>query len=304
MEGWKMINYYNGQLTDLLPHNITDDPGIQALSFALREGTRLLYNYKEICFVYCSIETMPDKILDVMAVELRTQYYKDTLPIETKRALVRNTLVWHMTAGTPAAVEELVAAVFGNGEVTEWFEFDGEPYWFRIKTDTIVTEEMTVFFSDMIRKVKNTRSHLDAVEIPREVSQTLFIFPGVYLVYEPQPIIDGYTVEREARQGLWIGGITGQNAEGPPIADGFGFSGEVSQKFSAGGAILNRYDGVLFDGYRFSAAVSNAEKVGVALQEEQEAVLIDGYEASEQVGETIYTDAVFNNSYDQTITTE
>ena len=300
-----MINFYDGQLTNLLPHNITDDPGVQALSEALREGTRLLYKYKELCFVYCSIETMPDKILDILAVELRTQYCKDTLPIDTKRALVRNTLIWHMTAGTPAAVEELVAAVFGTGEVTEWFEFDGEPYWFRVKTDTIITEEMTIFFSDMIRRVKNTRSHLDAVEIPREINQTVYIFPGVYLIDEPQPIIDGYTVEREASQEVWLGGITGQNAEGPPIADGYDFTGDhVGQTAHAGGALVNEYEGILFDGYHFHAAVNEAVKAGVALQQESEAVLMDGYDAAEQVGETIYTETIFSNLFEQTITTK
>lgn len=325
-----MINFYDGQLTDLLPHNITDDPGIQALSYALREGTRLLYKYKELCFVYCSIETMPDKILDVLAVELRTQYYRDTLPIETKRALVRNTLIWYMTAGTPAAVEELVTVVFGNGEVTEWFEFGGEPYWFRVKTDAIITEEMTIYFSDMIRRVKNTRSHLDAVEIPREVNQTIFIFPGVYLVNEPQPIIDGYTVEREAGQKMWLGGITGQNVEGSLIADGYSFQGDaVDQTIRSGGALVNEYEelvfdgydtdgnvsqraytggtlqaqqeGILFDGYHFIAAVSEPVKAAITLQQEHEAELIDGYETSEQVGETIYTETIFSNLFEQTI---
>lgn len=300
-----MIKYYDGQLTDLLPHNLTDDPGAQALSYAIREGTRLLYKYKELCFVYCSIGTMPDNILDVLAVELRTQYYRDDLPIDTKRALVRNTLIWHMTAGTPAAVEELVAVVFGTGEVIEWFEYGGEPYWFRIKTETLITEEMTLYFSDMIRRVKNTRSHLDAIEVPREINQTVYIFPGVYIVDEPQPIIDGYTVSREARQGIHVGGITGQNVEGPPIADGFDFEGKgIGQKVRAGAILEQKHEAVLFDGYHFTAAVEQPIKAGVILQEEQETALSDGYEAVEQVGETIYTETAFTSLFEQTIKTE
>ena len=44
------------------------------------------------------------------------------MELEVKRGLVRNTLIWYMTSGTPAAVEELVAIVFGEGEVAEILE--------------------------------------------------------------------------------------------------------------------------------------------------------------------------------------
>lgn len=164
-----MINYYDGQIADVLPRNLMKDPAAQAFSFAIREGTRLLHKYTQLCYVYCSIETAPDKVLDLLAKELRTQYYSDAMDLETKRGLVRNTLIWYMTAGTPAAVEELVTVVFGEGEVSEWFEYGGEPYWFKIKTNALLTEDMNAMFSRMIEKVKNTRSHLQALVIERKI---------------------------------------------------------------------------------------------------------------------------------------
>lgn len=160
-----MTDYYNGQITDILPHNIADDPAVQALSAAVREGTRLLVHYASLCYCYCQIDTMPDKILDLMAVELRTQYYDETLDIETKRALVANTLIWYMTAGTPKAVEELVEILFGTGEVIEWWEYGADPFWFKIRTDGHITEDINTIFTDMIRRVKNTRSHIGSIEL-------------------------------------------------------------------------------------------------------------------------------------------
>lgn len=200
-----MINFYDGQITDLLPCNITEDAAVQAISYAVREGTRLLYDYTQLCYVYCSIDTMPDKILDLMAVELRTQYYSDSLDLETKRALVRNTLIWYMTAGTPAAVEELVAAVFGEGEVVEWFEYGGEPYWFKIVTNALLTEDMVTYFSEMIRRVKNTRSHIGAIEIHRTTELEFYAGVGGLSMYKPAAIIDGYKVGREATQDIYAG---------------------------------------------------------------------------------------------------
>lgn len=179
MEVLKMISFYEGQIADLLPSNITKDPSVQAVSYAVREGTQLLYRYTQLCYVYCKIDTMPDKILDLLSKELRTQYYSDSMDIDTKRALVRNSLIWYMTAGTPAAVEELVTVVFGSGEVLEWFEYGGEPYFFKIKTDTLITEENIMQFGKIIKKVKNTRSHMEAIELARKYRDILYI--GGYL---------------------------------------------------------------------------------------------------------------------------
>ena len=187
-----MINYYDGQIADILPHNLMKDPAAQAFSLAIREGTRLLHRYTQLCYVYCSIDTAPHKVLDLLARELRTQYYSDGLEIETKRSLVRNTLIWYMTAGTPAAVEELVTIVFGEGEVSEWFEYGGEPYWFKVKTNALLTEDMTTYFSEMIRRVKNTRSHIEAIEIHRTINQTIYAAAAAAQASKPAAIIDGF----------------------------------------------------------------------------------------------------------------
>ena len=174
-----MINFYDGEIKDILPANLMEDPAAQALSYALREGTRLLHRYTQLCYVYCSIETAPNNIVDLLAKELRTQYYSDAMELDVKRGLVRNTLIWYMTAGTPAAVEELVTVVFGSGEVLEWFEYGGEPYFFKIKTDTLITEENIMQFGKIIKKVKNTRSHMEAIELTRKYQDILYI--GGYL---------------------------------------------------------------------------------------------------------------------------
>lgn len=229
-----MINFYDGQIADILPKNLTKDPAVQALSLALREATRTLHKYTQLCYVYCSIDTAPDMVLNLLAQELRTQYYKDNLDIETKRSLVRNTLIWYMTAGTPAAVEELVAAVFGEGEVKEWFDYGGNPYWFKVKTNAILTEDMMDYFSEMIRRVKNTRSHLEAIEIQRTVEQLTFAGCCHAPQYRPAAIIDGYDISRRAEQVLY-GGIWNSQARRPAaVIDGFREPGSVRGNFYAG----------------------------------------------------------------------
>lgn len=189
MEVLKLISYFDGQLTDIIPGNLTGKAEVKALSYALQQGTRLLYEFSQKAAVYARIDDQPEDILDLMAAELRTQYYDETLDIETKRELVKNTLAWNMTAGTPEAVEHLVTTIFGEGSVEEWFEYGGSPYRFRVTTNAVMTPETNKAFVSMLQKVKNTRSHLEAVTIHRNVEQD--VFTGVVLQqrYKPPAIV-------------------------------------------------------------------------------------------------------------------
>lgn len=217
-----MIDFYNGGIADIMPGNLTREPAVQALSYAVREGTRLLYRYAQRSRVYCSIETMPDEILNLLAQELRTQYYKDDLDIDTKRALVRNTLIWYMTAGTPAAVEELVAIVFGEGRVVEWFEYGARPYWFKIQTDALLTYDKIMYFPRMLWKVKNTRSHIHMIEVHRSMDKFQFYAGcGRYAVYKPEAVIDGFTVSRIRRNIVYVGAVQTKTVKPAPVIDGF-----------------------------------------------------------------------------------
>lgn len=203
MEGWKLISYYDGQITDILPWHISDSPEVKALGYALNKGTKLLYKYAQRLYLWTNIDSQPENVLDLMAAELRTQYYSQDLNIESKRQLVKNTLIWYMTAGTPEAVEELITAIFGEGEVKEWFEYDGKPYCFKVITSAIMTPDINDFFTMMIQRVKNTRSHLDAVEIKRRTDQTIFAGVGQLTSYKPSTIVGGYKEKREINQDIF-----------------------------------------------------------------------------------------------------
>lgn len=200
-----MISYYDGQLTDILPGNIAGRPEVQALSYALQQACRLLCRYSQRVCIYASLDSQPEEVIDLLAAELRTQYYQGALDIDAKRRLVKNTLIWHMGAGTPEAVEELVAAVFGEGRVKEWFEYGDEPYYFKIETSALLEPEMHRLFATMVRQVKNTRSHLRAVDVYRIVNQELFAGIGMSQRYRPPAIIDGYTAERTTGQKMYFG---------------------------------------------------------------------------------------------------
>ena len=113
----KMINLYDSQISDVLPICIKNLPEVQSISYAISNMNKRLIDFSKKIALYNSIDLLDDCILDILAVELRTQYYDEDLDIEVKRKLIKNTLIWYMKAGTPSAVEELVKSVFGTGEV-------------------------------------------------------------------------------------------------------------------------------------------------------------------------------------------
>lgn len=168
-----MIKLYDGQITDLLPEKIAKDTDTRCLSFAIQQEHQRLLRLTDRTRTLSVIDELPEKILDVLAVELRTPYYQESMDLTTKRNIIKRTLLWHTKAGTPSAVSELIEIVFGEGSIVEWFDYDEAPYTpgtFDIITNAQMTEEITEYFLSIIQRVKNTRSHIRRILIHREMN--------------------------------------------------------------------------------------------------------------------------------------
>ena len=165
-----MIKLTEGALADLWPDK--SSPEINALSAALLQGVKLAAEHADRTMCYAGIDKLLDAALDELAVENRSMYYDQTAALDVKRSVVKGTLNWYTHAGTPSAVAELVAAVFGGGDVVEWFDYSDPPYtpWtFDVVSSGPIGAQET--FEDMLKKVKNVRSHLRRVVYAREAHQ-------------------------------------------------------------------------------------------------------------------------------------
>lgn len=171
-----MIKLHDSNITDILPEFLAQKPEVIALGYSLNKAIQRLLGHCQNIGIYDSIDTLPEQVLDLLALEFKTQYYDDTFSIEIKRSLIKNTLNWYMYTGTAAAVTELVAAVFGDGEIEEWFEYGGEPYHFKIHTFNVATtDEMIKLAESLVKSVQNVRSQLEEVIIEIVESMTLYI---------------------------------------------------------------------------------------------------------------------------------
>lgn len=166
-----MIKFSEGTVIDCYPNK--NEPQLQALSYAIKNAMGRIQEKSNMSIVYAQVDSLPEKVLDILAVELRSMYYDQSLSIEQKRGIIKHTLAWYKKAGTPAAVNELVQVIFGEGRVIEWFDFDASegvvtPGTFDIVTNARLTEDMLGQFRNIIHKVKNARSHLRKVVVHRK----------------------------------------------------------------------------------------------------------------------------------------
>lgn len=127
-----MINIHDGQITDLLSNSLRHNPETIAIAYAVLQEKRRILALVERTRLMAAVDSLEERILDYLAVELRTPAYEDSLPLETKRTLIKGTLPYYASLGTPAAVDWVIKAVFGNGGIDEWFNYGGEPHHFQI----------------------------------------------------------------------------------------------------------------------------------------------------------------------------
>ena len=177
MEVSKVIK---SEMLQVMPEPLKYKAEVVALSYAIKRAIGKMVGYAERASVYAAIDKLPEDILDLLAVELRAQYYDEDMDISIKREIVKKTMLWYHRAGTPSAVEELISAVFGEGEISEWFEYGGEPYHFKIKTDAVLSASDMEYFEKIIRNVKNVRSHLEEIQLSREHEGTAYA--GCYII--------------------------------------------------------------------------------------------------------------------------
>lgn len=203
-----MIKYREGEFLDLLPSYLKDNPDYAAISYAFKMAVGLMSHSQDLTWLYSSIDTMPGEILDLMALELKAPYYSEKLDIDTRRQLVKKAMLWRFKAGTKAAVVEMVQTVFGEGKVTEWFEYEPKrtPGIFGIETDAVLTPDIFTKLSKVIEYVKNETSHLEEISVKRKTELELYAAAHPNTAYTHEvPIYDKVRRWYRSGQELYAG---------------------------------------------------------------------------------------------------
>ena len=325
----------------IVPPALTHDPAMMARAAADAEAMAARLAEIDRVRIISNIDGLNETVLDILARDFKVDWYDPNYSLEEKRRTVKSSWRVHKTLGTKAAVETAIRAIYPLTTVEEWFEYGGEPYWFKIKTNALMTEDMLSFFSDMIRRVKNTRSHIQAIEIHRTIEQTLYAGACADPHYRPAPIIDGYEVGRQIDQTIHAGATAFPEYKPAAIIDGYEEARTSGNVVHAGTAEASQtrqeavrealsFEGeeihteplktgtaatgttkpaAIIDGYRQEGETVEAiaRSAGTAAGEgaAKPAAIIDGYrQEAEAVKESIFAGLALNSRYTKTIVRE
>lgn len=83
-----------------------------------------------------------------------------------QRDLIKNAIILHKHKGTKYAIERVCEVLNLRGEVSEWFEYGGEPYYFKVDislTKRRISSELVQVLIRMVNEFKNVRSWLEEI---------------------------------------------------------------------------------------------------------------------------------------------
>ena len=209
-----MIKLSGSRFTDIMPENLASQVETKAFAYAVGRQIEKLCAYSDAARTYAAIATMPEWLLDYMAVELRTPSYDENYSLKTKRALIQGSLLFYTQMGTPAAVNRIIETIFETGYIEEWYEYDGDPHHFRayVGDGGEVGPGELEEFRRVLSSVKRLSSWLDDIITitamdPDMVTFTGTIGKGYTSTPLPEAAVD-YHLEDMIRAGGTFGTIT------------------------------------------------------------------------------------------------
>lgn len=167
------MTIFNPNMLKLLPQFMRGDEANAALSQAMDALLAEPAKRSRILRKWDQIDNMNHAQLDEMAWEFNIDWWDSAFSLETKRAVVKSCYRVHEKRGTKWAVEELVTSALGMSKVTPWFEYGGDPFWFKIQTSATLTKDGMAYFLNMIDKVKSARDHVEMIEVTRTIDQIM-----------------------------------------------------------------------------------------------------------------------------------
>lgn len=150
-----------------MPENLLADRQLNAAAQALECEIQAVTKAVKETLHLPRLNELPESVIDLLAWQWHVDFYEPLgMDKETKIKLIKQSLAWHRIKGTPCAVENIVAAIFGGGTVKEWFDYGGKPYHFKVivKTDKFLAAPKFDIARKSILQTKNVRSVLDTIE--------------------------------------------------------------------------------------------------------------------------------------------
>lgn len=150
-----------------LPEVLRNDTAMLALATGIAGKLAEAATETRLATIYANIDTLPEPVLDALATDFKVDWWSYDYSIAEKRQTLKDSWYVHRHLGTKKAVERAISAIYPGTEVSEWFEYDGEPYHFKLlipvdQTELDPAKHGTVL--SLAENYKNLRSVLEEIE--------------------------------------------------------------------------------------------------------------------------------------------
>ncbi len=163
------------------PSVLVNDETMNPLVNILAEALEKLAGKLSFPTIYSRIDTLSEEMLDILARDFKVDWYDFDLNIEEKRAVIKNSFYIHRHLGTKASIEAALKNIWPKTTVEEWFDYGGNPYYFRLEVEipeTGINPQQLRAASNGIIYYKNVRSHLDGINYTHH--SNCAIYAGAY----------------------------------------------------------------------------------------------------------------------------
>lgn len=161
-----MIKLQDTGLIEGLPPDIAEQHWVKVLDAVFRERQKRELEAVRKVFVYTAIDSAPENILDILAVQFKVDWYRDDYPIDTKRRVIKTAMEVRRYCGTEWAVKRAISAIYPNSEVVEWYDYDGTPGHWRIRaniTDAEAQHRTVDEIENFLGYTKRLTAHLEKI---------------------------------------------------------------------------------------------------------------------------------------------
>ena len=126
-----MTDLWGTGLIEGLPPAVADEPWVRIMDKVYRERHRREMEAAELIHLYTQIDSQPEEILDVLAVQFKVDWYDSSYPLEAKRSIIKTALEVRRYYGTDWATLKAISAIYPRSEIEQWYDYGGTPGHFR-----------------------------------------------------------------------------------------------------------------------------------------------------------------------------
>lgn len=156
-----------------LPQVLQDDESMAALANSIAAVLEKRKDEIRSVAIYPRIDELPGDLLDILAKDFKVDWWDKSYSLETKREILKTSWHTHRILGTKEAVTTALRALYDQFEVKEWWEYGGDPGYFKVETRSFQLICDLDKFVATLSSVKRLSTHLEKVDVLSDVYHTV-----------------------------------------------------------------------------------------------------------------------------------